>query len=169
MIIDYICKNCGLDFTADACKRRKFCGNTCKVIYNNKNRKRFKYCLYCNKEINSKKFCNITCQTEYTYTNYIKLWKQGIEDGVVGQDQISVHIRRYLFDKFKHKCQDCGWAKVNQITNRIPLTIDHIDGNALNNKEENLKLICPNCHSLTPTYGNLNRGKGRKTRYVGVA
>jgi hypothetical protein len=27
-----------------------------------------------------------------------------------------------------------------------------------------LEILCPNCHSLTPTYGGLNRGKGRKLR-----
>ena len=44
----------------------------------------------------------------------------------------------------------------------IPLEIEHIDGNALNNKEENLILLCPNCHSLTKTYRGANRGNGKR-------
>ncbi|MFW5895280.1 MAG: HNH endonuclease [archaeon] len=44
------------------------------------------------------------------------------------------------------------------------LEIEHIDGNAKNNREENLDLICPNCHSLTSTYKALNSGKGNRDR-----
>jgi hypothetical protein len=40
-----------------------------------------------------------------------------------------------------------------------------IDGDANNNLPSNLRLICKNCHALTPTFGNKNRGKGRKHRY----
>ena len=42
--------------------------------------------------------------------------------------------------------------------------MEHIDGNSENNNIENLELLCPNCHSLTPTFGALNKGKGRKNR-----
>jgi hypothetical protein len=36
----------------------------------------------------------------------------------------------------------------------------------MNNKEENLILLCPNCHSLTSTFGSLNIGNGRKYRRI---
>lgn len=58
----------------------------------------------------------------------------------------------------------CGWNQRHSITHRIPLEIDHIDGNANNNNEDNLRLLCPNCHSLTPHFRNLNRGHGRAWR-----
>ena len=50
----------------------------------------------------------------------------------------------------------------------IPLEVKHIDGNYLNNSEENLMLLCPNCHSLTSTYkgANLNRGKKERSIYT---
>ena len=41
---------------------------------------------------------------------------------------------------------------------------EHIDGNYMNNKEENLILLCPNCHSLTQTYKGANRNHGRQGR-----
>jgi predicted HNH restriction endonuclease len=44
------------------------------------------------------------------------------------------------------------------------LEIEHIDGNFENNAEENLELLCPNCHSLTSTYKGANKGSGRKER-----
>ena len=77
---------------------------------------------------------------------------------------ISNHIKRYLKEKFGDKCFLCRWSKKNPITGNVPLEIDHIDGNAENNKEENLRLLCPNCHSLTFTFRNLNKGNGRSWR-----
>ena len=41
---------------------------------------------------------------------------------------------------------------------------EHIDGNYMNNKEENLILLCPSCHSLTQTYKGANRNHGRQGR-----
>ena len=81
-----------------------------------------------------------------------------------GKYQISNHIRRYLMDKYNSKCANCGWGQINPYTKVIPLEIEHIDGNYLNNNESNLILLCPNCHSLTPTYKGANKGKGRKDR-----
>jgi 5-methylcytosine-specific restriction endonuclease McrA len=39
----------------------------------------------------------------------------------------------------------------------IPLELDHIDGNRHNNSLSNLRMLCPNCHALTPTYRGKNR------------
>jgi hypothetical protein len=81
-------------------------------------------------------------------------------------EQISAHVRRYLFEKYDSKCCKCGWAEVNPTTGKIPLVVNHIDGNSEDSSESNLELLCPCCDSLTPTYGSLNRGKGRKRRYA---
>lgn len=46
----------------------------------------------------------------------------------------------------------------------IPLEVDHIDGNHKNSFPSNVRLLCANCHSLTPTYKSKNKGNGRHTR-----
>ncbi len=59
-------------------------------------------------------------------------------------------IKRHLVYNLGHKCQNCNKSKwINKL---IPLELEHIDGNSLNNELSNLKLLCPNCHALTPTY-----------------
>ena len=123
------------------------------------------HCLNCFKEIsNGKKYCNNLCQKEFEYNVYIIRWKLQVENGLKGKYQISNHIRRYLYHKYGNKCCLCGWDKINPYTGMSPLEIEHIDGNYLNNNEENLMLLCPNCHSLTPTYKGANIGNGRKDR-----
>jgi len=67
-------------------------------------------------------------------------------------------------EKYDERCSLCGWNKRHPLTNNVPLEVDHMDGNADNNHEDNLRLVCPNCHSLTSTFRNLNKGKGRTWR-----
>lgn len=122
-------------------------------------------CINCNKPINKRsKYCSNKCQKEYQYKTYINKWKNNQINGMRGEYQISSYIKTYLFNKYSNKCARCGWGEVNKYTNKIPLEIEHIDGNYKNNVEENLILLCPNCHALTSTYKGANLNKGRKSR-----
>ena len=122
-------------------------------------------CLNCCRKISQKKkFCNNKCQKEYQYLTYIKKWKNNEVNGLRGAYQTSLYIKDYLYKKYNNKCARCGWNEINPYTGNIPLEIEHIDGNYLNNKEENLILLCPNCHSLTSTYKGANLNHGRKQR-----
>ena len=121
-------------------------------------------CLNCGKFISQKKkFCTNKCKREYQYLTYIKKWKNNEVNGLRGAYQTSLYIKDYLYKKYNNECARCGWNEINPYTGNIPLEIEHIDGNYLNNKEENLILLCPNFHSLTSTYKGANRN-GRKSR-----
>lgn len=127
-----------------------------------------KKCPVCEKDVprKNKLYCSNKCKGSSAYIKYIPRWKAGLENGMSGKTGLSALVRRYMFKKHNSKCQECGWNKINPTTGRIPLTVDHIDGDYRNNREENLRLLCPNCHSLTSTYGSLNKGKGRPVKVV---
>ena len=75
-----------------------------------------------------------------------------------------MYLKTYLLKKYNYQCSECGWNKRNIYTGNILLEIEHIDGNYLNNVEDNLTVLCPNCHSLTSTYKGANLYHGRKER-----
>lgn len=125
------------------------------------------HCLYCSISLTNRqrKFCTNRCQADFHYATYIEQWKLGQMTGVKGTgEEISNYIRRYIKEKYDNKCALCKWCQVNTHTGNIPLEIDHIDGDFRNNKEDNLILLCPNCHSLTATYKGANKGRGRTSR-----
>lgn len=104
--------------------------------------------------------------TRHAEFSYIELWKQGKETGNrnVVEISLSMRVRKYIFEKYGYRCARCGWNEQNPFTKRVPLTVDHINGDAYDSREDNLILLCPNCHSLTSTYGGSNRGRGRLAR-----
>jgi transposase-like protein len=58
-------------------------------------------------------------------------------------------------------CELCGWAE-RAADGRIPVELDHINGDRFDNRLENLRILCPNCHSLQPTHRGLNQARRRR-------
>jgi 5-methylcytosine-specific restriction endonuclease McrA len=113
-------------------------------------------CINCRKESlfqhsKSNKYCGPVCMHEYRY-NHIK--KLQIEEGKLTKTSLPLLIR-YVSERDGYKCSCCGLT--NWLGEKISLDLDHIDGNNTNNFPSNLRLLCPNCHRQTPTWGNKKR------------
>lgn len=61
-------------------------------------------------------------------------------------------------DQQNHSCLVCGISEWQG--KKITLELDHIDGNSSNNVRDNLRLLCPNCHSQTDTWRGRNINSG---------
>ena len=79
---------------------------------------------------------------------------------VLGSDVQSFKLkRRLLAEGLKHPaCELCGWAEVS-LDGRIPVELDHINGDHRDNRLENLRVLCPNCHSLQLTHRGRNKNR----------
>lgn len=85
--------------------------------------------------------------------NKIKL--EEILDGKHPQYQTNKLRIRLIKEGIKeHKCESCGITDWNN--NPISLELDHIDGDRTNHSLNNLRILCPNCHSQTSTYRGKN-------------
>jgi len=97
-------------------------------------------------------------------------WNKGLSG--IGRPRINLKnilVKNSTFQSFKLKkrlfaaklkmaqCEECGWSR-KSVDGRIPLEIDHINGDSHDNRFNNLRILCPNCHSLKPTH----RGRNRK-------
>lgn len=97
-------------------------------------------------------------------------WNKGLRG--IGKPIIPLEkilVKNSFFQSFKLKkrlftaglkpqyCEQCGWAKRTD-DGYLPLELDHINSNRHDNRLENLRILCPNCHSLTANH----RGRRRK-------
>lgn len=116
-------------------------------------------CLSCGNPIKNYRSPKIVCDHECAAI----LRKRQGSDRVESGTACSNTIRRYLMENVETvKCSSCDLETWQG--KEIVFDVDHIDGNSDNNSLDNLRLLCPNCHSQTSTYKALNKGNGREKR-----
>lgn len=153
------CLNCSKEITSKYGK--KFCSQKCSAVFNNTGRGCIVNCSFCKKNFkpqrrnSSRLFCSRYCmgQSKQVETN-VKILKGDVTERRT--------LKRFYIALYGHKCQLCN--NTEWTGKPIPIILDHIDGHSENNNVDNLRLICPNCDALLPTYKSKNKGKGRAYR-----
>ena len=153
------CLRCGKDT-----KKSKHCSWKCR-----KNPPKYITCAFrdCKKEClvgkwKRKRYCDNKCLQGEMHCRYIESWLEGNKCGYNGKTiQLSPHVRRWLRENRGSACSECSWDEHHPSDGNILTEIDHIDGDAKNNTPDNLRILCPNCHSMTPTFRARNKNSKR--------
>lgn len=123
--------------------------------------KKAKFCLVCSKPLNErhKRFCDIDCFCEFQFQT---VTRKRVESGLVW---VNSTLHKYLCKVVGNVCNICN---IGPVWNGkvLRLQVDHIDGNSDNNFPNNLRLLCPNCHSQTDTFTNRQKKNNRRNRYL---
>ena len=108
-------------------------------------------CSYCSAEFDyypsqqSGRYCSNSCQHRLRR-------KELVESG---QSKDHRSVREYLIERNIYECVMCGNTGQWQ-GKELTLQLDHIDGNSKNNQLNNVRWVCPNCHTQTDTWGHGN-------------
>ena len=102
-----------------------------------------------------------------TWNNAIKAgrlkpraWKIPLEELLVyGRKTARTHLKKRLLrgGMLEYRCYECGISSWRKLP--LALELEHKSGDKRDNRLNNLCLLCPNCHSQTPTHGSKNRGR----------
>ena len=156
------CPKCDIEFDEQGkWGIKKFCSRSCANSRVWPKSEMFA-CIHCKKESIVKKnqrniYCSNKCQGQYQWVNETV---PKIERGELTHNQVK-SLKKYLKETREEKCSECS---LGPEWNKKPLTLqlDHIDGDSDNNFPDNLRLLCPNCHTQTETFGSKGLGSRNK-------
>jgi HNH endonuclease len=148
-----ICPTCGEVLPYEK-RRNNFCSQSCAASHRNLGVVRVvtvnpEHCAHCGniKESRQNKYCD-ACIAESVYNKSQSLAEIKSEEG----------RRSYLLRTRERRCEKCGRDEWNDLP--IPIEVHHVDGNPDHNTEENLQLLCPNCHAQSDFFKGAAASKG---------
>jgi 5-methylcytosine-specific restriction endonuclease McrA len=76
---------------------------------------------------------------------------------VAGRERSRSHVKLRLLSAGlkENRCEDCGISE--WLEEPLSMTLHHVNGDGEDNRLENLRLLCPNCHSQTPNFARRGR------------
>jgi len=123
-------------------------------------------CVQCGSESNrthqkSNKYCSSACSAKHKSEEHKKKFFSCLLTSRIDRPT----ARKYLAEARGYKCEVCSISDWQG--KPITLHVDHVNGDPSNDRPDNLRLICPNCHSQTEFLGGANKGRGRGS--IGIA
>jgi DNA-binding CsgD family transcriptional regulator len=144
----------------DIAKKYNLSESTVKKYSLPKNKKRKnKKCNNCKNETKNK-FCSSECSYEYKHRKAYDNFLERNDEYCYG-NYTPKRFKDFFLDEQDNKCLICG-IEPKWMGNYLTFVIDHIDGDASNNKRDNIRLICPNCDSQTDTFKSKNKNSTRR-------
>ena len=110
------------------------------------------------------RFCSQSCAATAKRLEKVRRWLEGDASEVTCDRGLVAWARRWLLDGAECAREVCGWSERHPVDGLPLVQVDHCDGDAMNNSRENLRVLCPNHHAMTPHYGARNKNGTRAKR-----
>lgn len=165
------CECCSKEFSIIPSSKKKYCSSSCAAKQTNIKRQSTRdnrNCIQCGAEFYPATKTTQCCSRECSRLIQAGIVKQRqIELFQKGQLHHAIAIKKVIKHLHGSKCEICG--QIDTHNNKpLVLQLDHINGDSDNNLPENVRLLCPNCHSQTDTFcfkNKRNPDSKRSKRY----